>query len=65
MFPGGIYRYPRGDQAGRTDAQAYGHQLARAMAVIVARPDLIRVSCRTPRQMVLANALYRAWEARG
>ena len=35
---------------------------ARAMAVIVASPDLIRVSCRTPRQMLLANALCRAWE---
>ena len=38
---------------------------ARAMAIIVASPDLIRVSCRTPRQMVLANALCRAWETRG
>jgi predicted RecB family nuclease len=36
---------------------------ARAMAIIVASPDLIRVSCRTPQQMVLANALCRAWEA--
>ncbi|MGH3256056.1 MAG: DEAD/DEAH box helicase [Streptosporangiaceae bacterium] len=38
---------------------------ARAMAIIVASPDLIRVSCRTPGQMVLVNALCRAWEARG
>jgi predicted RecB family nuclease len=37
---------------------------ARAMAIIVASPDLIRVSCRTPHQMVLANALCRAWEER-
>jgi hypothetical protein len=28
-------------------------------------PDLIRVSCRTPQQMILANALCRAWETRG
>jgi len=37
---------------------------ARAMAIIVASPDLIRVSCRTPNQMVLVNALCRAWESR-
>ena len=36
---------------------------ARAMAIIVASPDLVRVSCRTPQQMVLANALCRAWES--
>ncbi|MGH3847401.1 MAG: C-terminal helicase domain-containing protein [Pseudonocardiaceae bacterium] len=35
---------------------------ARVMAVIVASPDLVRVSCRTPHQMTLANALCRAWE---
>jgi superfamily I DNA and/or RNA helicase len=35
---------------------------ARAVAIIVASPDLVRVFCRTPRQMVLANALCRAWE---
>ena len=35
---------------------------ARAAAIIVASPDLVRVFCRTPRQMVLANALCRAWE---
>ena len=38
---------------------------ARALAIIVASPDLIRVSCRTPHQMTLANALCRAWEERG
>jgi AAA domain len=37
---------------------------ARAMAIIVASPDLIRVSCRTPQQMALANALCRTWEWR-
>ena len=36
---------------------------ARAMAVVVASADLIRVSCRTPRQMYLANALCLAWES--
>jgi predicted RecB family nuclease len=35
---------------------------ARAMAIIVASPDLLRVACRTPRQMYLANALCHAWE---
>ncbi len=35
---------------------------ARALAVIVASPDLVRVSCQTPRQMRLANALCSAWE---
>ncbi|HEY0717736.1 MAG TPA: TM0106 family RecB-like putative nuclease [Streptosporangiaceae bacterium] len=35
---------------------------ARALALIVASPALIRVACRTPRQMYLANALCRAWE---
>ena len=35
---------------------------ARALALIVASPALIRVSCQTPRQMYLANALCRAWE---
>jgi hypothetical protein len=28
VFPGRIFRYPRGDQAGRADAQAYGRRLA-------------------------------------
>jgi hypothetical protein len=28
VFPGRIFRYPRGDQAGRATAQAYGRQLA-------------------------------------
>jgi uncharacterized protein len=36
---------------------------ARALAIFVASPDLIRVFCRTPRQMLLANALCRAWES--
>ena len=36
---------------------------AKAMAVVVASSDLIRVACRTPRQMHLANALCRAWES--
>jgi uncharacterized protein len=36
---------------------------ARAIAIIVASPDLVRVSCRTPRQMLLVNALCRAWES--
>ena len=35
---------------------------ARAMAIIVASPGLLRVACRTPRQMYLANALCHAWE---
>ena len=38
---------------------------ARAMAIIVASPDLIRVSCRTPHQMSLVNALCRAWATPG
>jgi hypothetical protein len=28
VFPGRIFRYPRGDKAGRADAEAYGRQLA-------------------------------------
>ena len=28
VFPGRIFRYPRGDAAGRADAQAYGRRLA-------------------------------------
>ena len=28
VFPGRIFRYSRGDKAGRADAQAYGRQLA-------------------------------------
>jgi len=35
----------------------------RAMAIIAASPDLVRVCCKTPRQMLLANALCRAWES--
>jgi hypothetical protein len=38
---------------------------ARALAVIVASPALIEVFCRNPRQMLLANALCRAWESAG
>ncbi|HEX4258888.1 MAG TPA: AAA domain-containing protein, partial [Streptosporangiaceae bacterium] len=34
---------------------------ARALALIVASPALIRVACKTPRQMYLANALCHAW----
>jgi uncharacterized protein len=35
---------------------------ARCLAVVVASPDLVRVRCRTPRQMQLANALCRLVE---
>jgi len=28
VFPGRIFHYPRGDKAGRADAQAYGRELA-------------------------------------
>jgi hypothetical protein len=28
IFPGRVFRYPRGDEAGRTRAQAYGRRLA-------------------------------------
>lgn len=28
LFPGRIFRYPRGSEAGRAEAQAYGRQLA-------------------------------------
>jgi len=28
LFPGRIFRYPRGDEPGRAEAQAYGRQLA-------------------------------------
>ncbi|MDA8203537.1 MAG: C-terminal helicase domain-containing protein, partial [Chloroflexi bacterium] len=35
---------------------------ARCLAVVVASPELIRVQCRTPRQMRLANALARLVE---
>ncbi len=35
---------------------------ARCLTVLVANPELIRVSCRTPRQMHLANALCRLLE---
>jgi uncharacterized protein len=38
---------------------------ARCLTVLVASPDLIRVRCRTPRQMQLANALCRLLEMAG
>jgi uncharacterized protein len=38
---------------------------AKAMAIIVASPELVRVPCRTPRQMKLANPLCRAFELGG
>jgi uncharacterized protein len=37
---------------------------ARAMAIIVASPQLVQASCNTVRQMSLVNALCRAWEWR-
>ena len=38
---------------------------AQCLAVVVASPDLIRVRCRTPRQMRFANALARLFEVAG
>lgn len=38
---------------------------ARCLTVLVASPELIRVRCRTPRQMQLANALCRLLEMAG
>jgi predicted RecB family nuclease len=38
---------------------------ARCVAVVVASPALVRVACRTPRQMQLANALCRLVEMAG
>ena len=35
---------------------------ARCLAVVVASPELLRVRCRTPRQMHLANAVARLVE---
>jgi len=35
---------------------------ARCVAVVVASPELLRVRCRTPRQMQLANGLARLVE---
>ena len=32
---------------------------ARCVAIVVASPELLRVRCRTPRQMRLVNALAR------
>ena len=40
-----------------------GTSRARTMAIIAASPDLVRVFCKTPRQMLLANALSRARES--
>jgi uncharacterized protein len=36
---------------------------ARCVAAVVASPELVRVACRTPRQMRLANGLCLAIEA--
>src|ERR1700735_338095 len=59
-----------GDEAPRGLEFLYDHRRlnvatsrAKAQAVIVASPRLIQVSCRTPRQMLLVNALCRAWES--
>ncbi len=55
-------------QAWLESMQVMHHRVAEAATLrkdIVASPDLIRVSCRTPHQMALANALCRAWETRG
>ena len=38
---------------------------ARCVALVVASPALVRVSCATPRQMQLANALCRLVEVAG
>jgi hypothetical protein len=38
---------------------------ARALVVLVCCPDLLRVRCRTPREMRLANALCRLAELAG
>jgi uncharacterized protein len=38
---------------------------AKAMAIVVASPRMVQVSCRTPRQMLLVNTLCRAWESAG
>jgi predicted RecB family nuclease len=38
---------------------------AQCVAIVVASPDLIRVTCHTPRQMQLANALCRFFEVAG
>ncbi len=35
---------------------------ARCLTILVANPDLVRVLCRTPQQMILANALCAATE---
>jgi uncharacterized protein len=38
---------------------------ARCVAAVVCSPTLLRVACRTPRQMQLANGLCLAVEAAG
>jgi predicted RecB family nuclease len=59
-----------GDEAPRGLEFLYDHRRlnvatsrAKALAIIVASPRLIQVACRTPRQMLLVNALCRAWES--
>jgi predicted RecB family nuclease len=59
-----------GDEAPRGLEFLYDHRRlnvatsrAKALAITVASPRLIQVSCRTPRQMLLVNALCRAWES--
>ena len=61
-----------GDEAPRGLEFLYDHRRlnvatsrAKALAIIVASPRLIQVACRTPRQMLLVNALCRAWESAG
>ena len=61
-----------GDEAPRGLEFLYDHRRlnvatsrAKALAIIVASPRLIQVSCKTPRQMLLVNALCRAWESAG
>jgi hypothetical protein len=41
------------------------YSMATSSSAADERPDLIRMSCRTPQQMAPANALCRAWETRG
>jgi hypothetical protein len=53
----------RGERTGRPPRRSRQRR-AKAMAIIVASPDLIWVSCRTPHQMTLVNALCWAWEER-
>ncbi len=66
-FPAQEHKFSTGGMAcdPDTDKQWSVCEVDRALAIIMASPDLIRVSCRTPHQMVLANALCRAWETGG